>query len=850
MLLDVPAAFRTSLLAASLILPASALAETVTVPFTASGGANTSSAFGGVTAFHVTGTGYSVGTCNNDAFYVYSCGTPYYNASYYHLRINGGHPAPPPYTTSHEYWFLHNVGGSGTVNLKVSDGNYTDNGGSYVVDVNVYTPAVADGGGPYTTTEGTALSLSGGGSVGTGGILDYSWDCETDGTIDSSGTSNSVSCTYPDDGSFTATLVVTDQYGGTGTGTATVAVSNVAPTITTAAPTTGVEGTLYSYSPAATDPAGAADPLVWSLPVAPAGASLGLTTELTWTPTLVDALASPHSFELLVDDGDGGQTTEAWSVTVTFIDDDVDGMADAWETANGLDPTTSDDATEDPDADGLSNLEEFLGGTDPNTYDGPGGVTLISPIGGAEVASATPEYVVDGATDPSGDVMTLDIEVYADAALTVLVDSVAALAEDPSGTTTWTGATLAENALHHWRARASDPYVAGAWTAAESFFVNAIEEAPSAPVPWSPLDGDVVGSVSPALQFGIASDPDGDVLTYAFELDLDGGGAVDDAADLGDDGTVTTWTPATVLSEDTVYVVRAQATDDTGLTGPWSDDVTFVISTTDGAPSTPTIERPEDGSEIDVLSPDVLASGAVDPEGQPLTYEFELSLDPAFATTVASGDVPETDGAALWDLDSAVLEDHIDHHVRVRAFDGTLASDWAVGTFFTNTANEAPSVPVLVGPLDGALLGDDVRAAWANDLDRDVLLYDVVIATDAELLDAVDEAIGLAGGNALLDGAGEVTHTPDLDPGTWYWSARAVDEHGLASEWAPTESFVIAEPDLGDDDDDDGDNTQDPACGCGSSMASGPAAGWSLAFLVLFVGVHRRRGPRRSSMEE
>lgn len=47
-------------------------------------------------------------------------------------------------------------------------------------------------------------------------------------------------------------------------------------------------------------------------------------------------------------------------------DSDHDGMADLWETRNGLDPQDPADALADADGDGYTNLEEFLNGTDPN----------------------------------------------------------------------------------------------------------------------------------------------------------------------------------------------------------------------------------------------------------------------------------------------------------------------------------------------------------------------------------------------------------------------------------------------------------------------------------------------------
>jgi hypothetical protein len=46
-------------------------------------------------------------------------------------------------------------------------------------------------------------------------------------------------------------------------------------------------------------------------------------------------------------------------------DRDGDGLADAWESLNGFDPSSGSDANSDPDGDGVSTLEEFLAGTDP-----------------------------------------------------------------------------------------------------------------------------------------------------------------------------------------------------------------------------------------------------------------------------------------------------------------------------------------------------------------------------------------------------------------------------------------------------------------------------------------------------
>ena len=51
---------------------------------------------------------------------------------------------------------------------------------------------------------------------------------------------------------------------------------------------------------------------------------------------------------------------ELVSDSIVLNDDDKDGMADAWETANGLNPNNAADRNGDSDSDGFTNLEEYI----------------------------------------------------------------------------------------------------------------------------------------------------------------------------------------------------------------------------------------------------------------------------------------------------------------------------------------------------------------------------------------------------------------------------------------------------------------------------------------------------------
>ncbi|RYD75707.1 MAG: lamin tail domain-containing protein [Verrucomicrobiaceae bacterium] len=71
-----------------------------------------------------------------------------------------------------------------------------------------------------------------------------------------------------------------------------------------------------------------------------------------------------------------------------ITDSDGDGMPDAWELANGLNPKSAADAAQDSDGDGQSNASEFLAGTSPAN----GGDTFRSEVAASSAGGFTVRF--------------------------------------------------------------------------------------------------------------------------------------------------------------------------------------------------------------------------------------------------------------------------------------------------------------------------------------------------------------------------------------------------------------------------------------------------------------------------
>ena len=676
--------------------------------------------------------------------------------------------------------------------------------------------------------------------------LTATWDWG-DGTSD---VGASVTHAWIDQGTWPVTLTVDDQDGGTVSQTMTVVTDNVAPTITSTPPTNAVQGALYTYQVVVNEPGD--DVLTFAVaPSAPAGMTMNSATGLIeFTATYAQSLAGPYTVVISVDDGEGGVDGQVYTLNVLSADTDGDGIADDWETANGLDPTDPGDGNLDYDLDGLTNVQEFGLDQDPFGYDGPPAVTLTYPISGEEVDTDRPDLTHDNAIDPNGDVLTYEYRVYSDVALSILVTSAVGNSEDASGSTFWkVDVPLNENADYWWRARASDGNVDGPWSATQSFFVNTENEEPGDVTLVWPIDGEATGTLTPTLEWTLSEDPDRDAVSYDVEV-WDATGQTLIASETGvtaATGELTaTWTVDVTLDEDTVYMWTVQPWDEHGLAGDWSDPAAFFSDGTDEAPEGVAFVSPGNGAALINQTPELIATEGWDPEGTELTYDFEVdTVDTFDGTDFDSATVAATGtGEVVWDLATAgvTLPQNRWIFARVRGVDaGGVSSAPDTITFFVRGANDPPNVPVLVSPedgLDGTDTTPELVVETPVDPEDDVVFVEFILALDIDL----EEPIG---GNTSVLATGDTTSWV-VDPavnGRFYWSARSRDEDGAWSDWA--DPWLYTAPDAVDPPGDDDDSTTGGLQGCDcTSSVTGPAVtpGLLLALAMLPVlGLRRRR---------
>lgn len=309
---------------------------------------------------------------------------------------------------------------------------------------------------------------------------------------------------------------------------------------------------------------------------------------------------------------------------------------------------------------------------------------------------------------------------------------------------------------------------------------GAANQPPSAPAIDSP-NGTQVSGLQPTLTVTNAVDAEGDPLTYDFEV-FQGSARVAFASSVAEGMGTTEWQVNLMLSENGRYTWRARAVGASGA-GPWSELGSFVVNATNSAPSAPTLISPAPGSVVDTLTPTLVFVSWGDLDGDALTFDWQLASDETFTTVIDMG----TGSATRVAVTSPLTEDGR-YCWRVRADDGQAQSSWERGCFRVSATDDAPTVPTLLAPAEGAIVSSTQPVfAWTAGVDPE----GAVVTYELEVTEGGTNVATLA----ELGGTAMVLAQPLVDGHSYSWRVRA--KAGGVSAFTSVASFTVTLPDAG-----------------------------------------------------
>jgi PKD repeat protein len=607
--------------------------------------------------------------------------------------------------------------------------------------------------------------------------------------------------------------------------TARAFIENRPPFIPPFSPSPAHEGERYSQVIPADDPAGLNDSIFYSLIEPPANVEIEpFSGLLLWTPTYDDYVNSPITFELLIEDEDGGRLERSISIEVIAKDIDNDGIPDSYEAQTCeryspcLSATNTEDAGEDPDQDGRSSLEEWELGTDPFNFEGPSVPRQLSP-GAEEVVTQLPLNLTVSHVEssrplpPSEDgslsarMIYLEYELYADGNLEALIEAsdlidMDSISEDEINSWRPDSDNFIEDQLYWWRVRATDGPAVTAWSALSSFRINTENQPPESPTLLLPMNGSIVSDLTPTLSFNPSVDPDRESVYFVVRgyrespdgLVVDFGGQVQSEVE----GGALSFTLNNRLQENARYQWDVVAIDEVGLESPSSERWSFVVDLENEPPTEPTLISPNNGDLITELRPIFQASGSIDQEGASVSYHFQVRAvgDSTVITESTEEGIYAEGGVAQWVPTEDLYEDQ-EHTVSLFASDGITQTGIVSATFFVSSEDNAPSKPVLLEPADNALVApSNAVLIWSESRDPELgnVRYQVEYCSPQG--DCQESAV-LNNNSFTLEGL--------IPQRTVYtWRVRSFDEAGNSEGFSASRAITLSSPNTSNNQDDGG----------------------------------------------
>ncbi|MCR6481173.1 hypothetical protein NU688_33820, partial [Variovorax sp. ZS18.2.2] len=446
---------------------------------------------------------------------------------------------------------------------------------------------------------------------------------------------------------------------------------------------------------------------------------------------------------------------------------------------------------------------------------GPGTPTIDSPPSGAQVKAARPTLQVLTSTDAKDPTTKVQFEIYADEAMSKLVDSglVDKAANGPGNgagpvaqPTGWqVGKDLNDNTMYWWRARAFNGTTTYSSWVNGRLFVNIFNDPPDSFNLASPAADAAVRTFTPTLSWTNSTDKDGDAITYGVFVFApwrgdggDGSGCIMLSGWREVDyhirvvalveglpqtpGGTTSWTVPSPLPEGR-YGWCVIAKDAAGaITATLTRS--FVTKQANYVPSVPVVSSPPVGGQSATPVTKLTVVNSADSDGDPITYVFEIDSVNTFDSAdrrISAATAQDKSGSTSWTPPSLVENKR--YWWRVKASDGKSESAWMVSSFLMNERNDAPPVPTVKNPGNSALASTypTLSVNPVEDPEGEAVRYEFEVYSDVALTQRITSNVSNT--SSLLVG------TALTDKAKYWWRVRAIDASNLASGWSSASMF-------------------------------------------------------------
>ncbi len=369
--------------------------------------------------------------------------------------------------------------------------------------------------------------------------------------------------------------------------------------------------------------------------------------------------------------------------------------------------------------------------------------------------------------------------------------------------------------------------------------VLAVNDPPTVPEPVSPIGGQVVAQATPMLVWSNSTDADGDMLTYDVEVyydNTDGAPAQMQSVAEGAAGQ-TSWTVASIPENTRVYW-RVRSSDGNGGFSPWSGFAELLVDSANDPPETPVLTKPGNYETVMVRRPGLSVINVTDPEGEPISFIFEIANDDGFTDVVwtSAAVAMNTLAATTMTVATQDLDWGARYYARAKARDARGAeSGWSNVRQFDLAENVAPGTPDFTDGCNPLIY--DYQAPTAITVNNVVDPEGEQVTFELEFFFYDDDpatATPALRATGLQDDSATTTDIPfdatQLDNGHYRYRVRAFDGTDY-SDWIECDLTLDLPP---------------PGASGGCCDSGAPPATTLLFALLTLVGVIPRRGRRTS----